>query len=835
MDLLNNAITSFEPTAQEENETWVYYSIGKKLKKQGWKIHISSQMTDALIIFEKVSKLLLQEKCNFKVAKNSTVLAEINSPRNDTSTANKFITIYPNNCKEARHLIIKLNDLLKDYQGPQIMSDFQLGINSPIHYRYGGFQARRVFNQEKNKIIHMIEDDKGNLVEDVRGSTPYTPNWVVPLFSEEEKDYYFSNKKETIYNSKLQNYHFISILKKTNRGNVYRAVKKDTEQPVIIKQARPFVGNSNDEKWMAINELKNEKMMLQEFLDKSYTANYVDDFYLEGNYFLVQTEISGKNFFEIALRNGVSTKQKEQYIQNIVQIINELHREGYLLVDLSPTNFIYKENGQVSLIDLENISNEKAPVRRVQTPGMLNQDTDLSIANIQQDYFALGMVAIAILIGHVLPVSKGDGKLNLSSMQKVMLVIDLAVESDDLTPYQSSWIKIVLKMSESTQTSQNIPMLLEDRSESLPSTLSNHSFSYDFHKEIIEITNDLLNRTVDKHGRIAKSSEFGEFISPLSIQHGLAGYIVMINKFYHGRSEKIKNLITQVNEVNNLLAPFEYENSLLFGRSGYLWSLITTFETSTDPDYLFFCEQIVQNLMEQYKNEKCVDFALGKAGILLSLMKYSSVIEDVQVDLFIKENIEEIFNSFSTISVNNLMEYAFAHGKAGLAYVLNCYSRIYKDDIYDDAINSFSDFIADVIRKQLLTGFDKLKSLDYSWCEGFSGLILYLCLVKQEKYQLLLIKAQNELFKQHLNMGTSYCHGLASLLQTIAYTENKELYNKIVIILLTRSYRDSNVYLVFQSECPSQSVFDFGTGTFGIYWTILKEKFLFSLDRKSKR
>ena len=110
-------------------------------------------------------------------------------------------------------------------------------------------------------------------------------------------------------------------------------------------------------------------------------------------------------------------------------------------------------------------------------------------------------------------------------------------------------------------------------------------------------------------------------------------------------------------------------------------------------------------------------------------MKYSSVIEDVQVDLFIKENIEEIFNSFSTISVNNLMEYAFAHGKAGLAYVLNCYSRIYKDDIYDDAINSFSDFIADVIRKQLLTGFDKLKSLDYSWCEGFSGLILYLPVV----------------------------------------------------------------------------------------------------------
>lgn len=34
MDLLNNAITSFEPTAQEENETWVYYSIGKNSKSR---------------------------------------------------------------------------------------------------------------------------------------------------------------------------------------------------------------------------------------------------------------------------------------------------------------------------------------------------------------------------------------------------------------------------------------------------------------------------------------------------------------------------------------------------------------------------------------------------------------------------------------------------------------------------------------------------------------------------------------------------------------------------------------------------------------------------------
>ena len=81
-------------------------------------------------------------------------------------------------------------------------------------------------------------------------------------------------------------------------------------------------------------------------------------------------------------------------------------------------------------------------------------------------------------------------------------------------------------------------------------------------------------------------------------------------------------------------------------------------------------------------------------------------------------------------------------------------------------------------------------------------------------------------------MGTSYCHGLSSLLQTVIYTENDELYEKIVAILITRSYRDSNDCLVFQSEEPSQSVVDFGTGTLGIYWTMLKEKFLFHLNKE---
>lgn len=85
--------------------------------------------------------------------------------------------------------------------------------------------------------------------------------------------------------------------------------------------------------------------------------------------------------------------------------------------------------------------------------------------------------------------------------------------------------------------------------------------------------------------------------------------------------------------------------------------------------------------------------------------------------------------------------------------------------------------------------------------------------------------------QQYEAMGTSFCHGLSSLLQTAIYNKNQKVEQLIKIILLTRSYRNDDRLLQFQGEDGINSYFDFGVGNLGIYWTLLGYTFPFELKK----
>lgn len=78
-------------------------------------------------------------------------------------------------------------------------------------------------------------------------------------------------------------------------------------------------------------------------------------------------------------------------------------------------------------------------------------------------------------------------------------------------------------------------------------------------------------------------------------------------------------------------------------------------------------------------------------------------------------------------------------------------------------------------------------------------------------------------------MINSYCHGLASFLQTFAYQPLNKVEKQIKQRLLTLSYRDENGCLIFQGDSRDDEQFDFGTGTLGIYWTLLGKQFPFEI------
>ncbi|PLV79848.1 hypothetical protein AZJ80_08910 [Streptococcus pneumoniae] len=69
-------------------------------------------------------------------------------------------------------------------------------------------------------------------------------------------------------------------------------------------------------------------------------------------------------------------------------------------------------------------------------------------------------------------------------------------------------------------------------------------------------------------------------------------------------------------------------------------------------------------------------------------------------------------------------------------------------------------------------------------------------------------------------------------MQTLNYQDKLNLRENVIEILLSRSKRDKNGILVFECEESSDTLFDFGIGNLGIYWSILGERFPFELKKE---
>ncbi|WP_408605042.1 lanthionine synthetase LanC family protein, partial [Streptococcus pneumoniae] len=140
---------------------------------------------------------------------------------------------------------------------------------------------------------------------------------------------------------------------------------------------------------------------------------------------------------------------------------------------------------------------------------------------------------------------------------------------------------------------------------------------YDYKTECNSVLRFLLDKTVNSEGRITSSTEFGNFVSNLSFQHGIAGLLFPLNKLY---------------------PPEQY--------------------------YLQLANVTAKKLIENYDTLEEIDFALGKSGVLLSLIKYYQFTNDNTLKIFIHNSIGEIYHYFlqRDTAKESILDYSFAHG-----------------------------------------------------------------------------------------------------------------------------------------------------------------------------
>ncbi len=359
------------------SDDWVEYGPkGLELPSQGWKIHASACTESAEEILQAVCDYCIPRRIAFKFIRSQQLVFLRNAKYANRGASGKFITIYPADEAQFGEVLHDLGEILDGRAGPYILSDLRWGAG-PLFARYGGFAERHCVGAN-GALEAAIENASGELVPDRRAATFYVPPWVTlpdclaPHLAAR--------------NSALVDdlpYRIDRALHFSNGGGVYAGVERATDEPVVLKEARPYAGLALDGE-DAVTRLGRERdmMTLLAGLDVPAVRDY---FTTAEHHFLVMDFVEGESLNSHLVDRCPATWHESErpavaeytawaldVHARLERAVAAVHERGVILNDLHPSNVMIRPDGRIVLIDLETAWKEGED--RVQTmadPGFL--------------------------------------------------------------------------------------------------------------------------------------------------------------------------------------------------------------------------------------------------------------------------------------------------------------------------------------------------------------------------------------------------------------------------------------------------------------------------------
>jgi serine/threonine protein kinase len=374
-----------------------------RLPAHGWKIHVSSSISNARDILKAIVPILARHNINFKFTLDLHLLTLMNGKAWGRQGAGKFVTVYPLDEEQFKFLIEELYQATRQFDGLYILSDRRYKDGKVIFYRYGGIRPDTAVNAA-GESVHMLVSPEGERVPDQRVPYFQIPPWAKDPFenaasanSEQQADTSEITLKEGQYLVK-------NVFGYSNSGGVYLAENRETGQDVVIKEARPFVTTTED----AVSLLRKEYRILSKIAHTGLAPQPVDFFQDWEHSFLVQEYLTGEPLMTFSARNNITlltspTREKAQkFFENfktiflqLAEAVRIMHEHKMVLGDLSPSNIIIlPDTLELKIIDFESafeIDVDK-PIF-LYTPGFayVDQMTGRD-STFESDYFSLGAI-----------------------------------------------------------------------------------------------------------------------------------------------------------------------------------------------------------------------------------------------------------------------------------------------------------------------------------------------------------------------------------------------------------------------------------------------------------
>ncbi len=133
-------------------------------------------------------------------------------------------------------------------------------------------------------------------------------------------------------------------------------------------------------------------------------------------YCLVMEKISGENLAELLTKKQyVSQKLALDWLQQITNILQEIHKHHVVHRDIKPSNLMIEANGKLRLIDFGAATEAEIETAPIGSAGYAAPEQILGKAGVRSDFFALGRTFVHLLTGIEpidFPVNEKTGKIN---------------------------------------------------------------------------------------------------------------------------------------------------------------------------------------------------------------------------------------------------------------------------------------------------------------------------------------------------------------------------------------------------------------------------------------
>lgn len=584
------------------------------LPNQGWKIHISSNISSAEETLNQVSDIMFSRNVSFKYVKNLYELRMKNSKYGDRSSSGKFITIYPKDIKEFLDLLNELErELDSSISAPYILND-KRWKNTNIYFRYGGFVDIPMY--KNGYKVSAIQTPDGNLIEDLR-----LPYYSIPDFVEEPIEIQQMSKEMEISEdliTPLDNYEIEEALHFSNGGGVYLA-SDSKKRKVVIKEGRPGSGLDAQDR-DAYTRIINEKKMLKQLAGSEYTVKLIDSFDVWEHTFIVEEYINGGSLYDWLARQYpfYAPEKDNQYVKSSVNIINQLiqaieetHEKGIGIGDLQPSNIIIDEFEQIKLIDFETASFIEDDIHSgLMTLGFSGS---MSMTREQSDWFALLRIAKQLFLP-VGPIS--DISNNMDNIHNQWIKKTFGEEA----------INIINEIEQKCKLMQVRPM----------KELVHSNGVLEINRKLPILINKISEGIIDNltpNSRILIPGDIRQYeMTTGKVNILTGGFGIAMSLYRTGNVDKSINSWIENQSIDELL---EIENGLFTGKAGIssvLWEL----------GYRKESKRILDSIQD-YESMNDISLASGLSGIGLSFLGFYL---ETQEDRYLKHstNIAELFN-----------------------------------------------------------------------------------------------------------------------------------------------------------------------------------------------